>query len=79
MLLFSPRPNRYASVRADGKYVTDIANDGARFSVMVAALIGARISLSIGAVAAMKVCLIGRKEAVLKCVTRGLGWSGGVP
>ena len=39
--------------------MTDIANDGARFSVMVAALIGARISLSIGAVAAMKVRLIG--------------------
>ena len=39
----------------DGRYVTDIANDGARFNVMLAALIGCRISLALQAVASMKV------------------------
>ena len=46
---------RFATVQADGRYVTDIDNDGARFSVMIAALIGARISLSVQAIATMKV------------------------
>ena len=39
----------------DGRYVTDIATDGARFNVMLAALIGCRISLGLQAVASMKV------------------------
>ena len=46
---------RFANVQPDGKYVTDVKNDGARFNVTIAALIGCRISLCFQAVAAIKV------------------------
>ena len=46
---------RFAGVTACGDYVTDVKDDGARFSVMLAALLTARLSLCFQGIAAAKV------------------------
>ena len=46
--------DRFGRVEADGAYVSEIASDGARFFVMISALVGGRISIAAAGLSAAK-------------------------
>eukprot|EP00474_Spongospora_subterranea_P009338 CRZ09796.1 hypothetical protein [Spongospora subterranea] len=48
---------RFGAVTPEGKYVSDIAHNGIRFTTMIGALVSGRIAVAQGAVNIAKVCL----------------------